>query len=183
MKLDWELDFRGDGEVKKYVDLYLDRWSSAKTNGMGVEFGGTQLGIGKTFAATHIGKELIKRGEDVYFVSFREMLPMFKDDDKEKLTTHVLVLDEVQEPFYERQQAFFADAFEDLIRHRTNHNSITIMTTNLTSEAIRFNYPRVYSLLRAKQWRINIEGEDVRKDWVENENTELLINGEVKPIT
>ena len=51
--------------VRNGVKKYLDHYKSAKQNGMGIEFAGQTLGTGKTFAATHIAKELIKQGENV----------------------------------------------------------------------------------------------------------------------
>lgn len=186
MKLDWEQDFYGSKEVKKYVALYLDRWDYAKASGMGVGFGGTELGVGKSFGATHIAKELVKRGEQVRFALFRELFPAFNSNNEELerfRNTNILVLDEVQPPITAKQAAFYSEAFEHLIRHRTNHNAVTIMTTNLSEEDLYKIYPRTYSLLRAKQMTIDMTGEDARQGKIEQDNLELLLNCERRPIT
>jgi len=188
-RLDW-MDFRGSEEVRDFVATYLRNWSSFKVNGMGVEFSSPNLGTGKTFAATYIGKELVKRGEAVYFIDFRDVIALLnKDQDvrnaqEERIReTTVLILDEVVAGISLAQGNLFASKFEELIRYRTNFNRITLMTTNLTPEQLHKEYPRSYSLLEAKNKRITLGGEDARQDFIKWENEELAINGEVRPIT
>jgi DNA replication protein DnaC len=187
MRLNWA-DYTGSQEVRENVAMYLDKWQDFKVHGMGVEFGGKGLGVGKTFGATHIGKELIKRGQKVFFVPFVEMVSAFEKDNAEELEarmrdTTYLILDELLPPFSDRQHQFYAFRLEALIRHRTNHNLPTIITTNLTVDELLTHYPRTYSLLAAKQLRIDMTGEDARKGRVAEENLELVANGEVRPIT
>lgn len=155
---------------------------------MGLEFYGKKLGTGKTFCATYVGKELIKRGERVYFIRFKETLNVFESDEREELedrlkNTPVLLLDEVIPPWSEAQRLFFADRIEELIRHRTSFNLPTIMTTNIEPDELREKYPRSYSLLEAKQMRVEVTGADARQGTVADENLELVINQEVRPIT
>ncbi len=56
------------------------------------------------------------------------------------------------------------------------------MTTNLTPDALRDHYPRPYSLLEAKQLRIEMAGSDARKNFISLENIELVANGECRPL-
>lgn len=187
MRLDLERDFQGDPEAKKGVNLFLSKWPSFKINGMGVEFIGKGLGIGKTFAATAIGKELVKRREDVFFIPFNQMLHAMRYEDDEILerldSVNVLILDEVQPPPNEQLRSVMANHFESIIRNRTNYNGVTIITTNMTEEELHKEYPRVYSLLSAKQYRVALNGEDARQNLTATRNLELILNDEQPPIT
>ena len=184
-RLDWE-DFRGTPAAKEAVDLFLDRWDAFRLNGMGLEFSSPNLGVGKTFAATHVGKELIKRGVQVRFVPFLSAVRILLEDremEEQLRTIQVLILDEVVPAMSEAQGALFAMKFEELIRHRTNFNLVNVITTNLTPQQLHDAYPRTYSLMEAKQLRVEMGGEDARQSYIEMENIELVANGEVRPIT
>lgn len=188
MRLNWA-DYRNQ-DVKDKVALYLDRWPSFKINGMGMEFGGEALGVGKTFGATYVGKELIKKGERVFFLPFLEIISLYQREDAERdrmnrrlRETTVLILDEVRPPRSDAQAWLFAERFEELIRHRTNFNLPTIIGTNLTADELDHYYPRTYSLLAAKQLRLELTGQDARQSWIAMENIDLAANGEVRPIT
>lgn len=188
-RLDWK-DFKGSKEAAEAVSLYLDAWETAKINGMGLEFSSHLLGVGKTFAATHIAKELIKQGERVYFIPFLEVISLlgrpqeYRNDVQDRMRdTTILILDEVVPAVTAPQRALFAGQFEELIRNRTNFNRPTIMTTNLTPSELHKEYPRTYSLLEAKQIRIEMIGADARQGIRGVRNLELLANGEVEPIT
>lgn len=189
MRLDWN-DFQGSDEVKEAVALFLSKWERFKLNGMGLEFSSPNLGVGKTMAATHIGKELVKLGERVFFMPFLEIIDLLSREKDYRTTvedrlrdTTVLILDEVVPPWTERQGQLFAGKFEELIRHRTNFNRVTIMTTNLEPAKLHEHYPRTYSLLEAKQIRVEMGGNDARQGFIAMENIELIANDEVRPIT
>lgn len=186
MSLDWNRDYNGPDEIKENVQSYLDSWEEFKHYGMGIEFGGTSLGVGKTFAATHIGKELIKRREDVYFVEFDEVLAALKNEDSDLerrlRETNVVILDEIRPPTTDKQKAYFAARFESIIRHRTNWNGVTILTTNLSEQEIEQHYPRPYSLLSAKQIRVDLSGDDARRN-IGHIILERIANKERAPIT
>lgn len=186
MRLNWG-DYDGSPPAREFVDNYVAKWSNYRDHGLGAEFGGPNLGIGKTFAATHIGKELIKRRQGVYFIPFVEMVSSFERENSEEIENKIrmtpyVILDDIMPPVSERQKNFYHTKFEAIIRHRTNYNLPTIITTNLTSEELSEFYPRTYSLLAAKQKRIDMDGEDFRGH-IGLENMELAENGEVRPIT
>jgi DNA replication protein DnaC len=187
MRLDWN-DFIGSQDIVDAVNSYVVNWENLKDNGLGLEFGGKGLGIGKTFAATHIGKEMIKRGQRVLFMPFVEMISAFNKPNADELEnrlreTTFLVLDEILPPVSERQADLFSTRYEAIIRHRTNYNLPTIITTNLTEDELYDKYARTYSLLAAKQIRIDMGGEDARVSRIGNENFEMALNGEVRPLT
>jgi DNA replication protein DnaC len=188
-RLNWD-DFNGSEAVKDAVAIYLEKWNRAKLNGMGMEFSSPNLGVGKTFAATHVGKELVKRGEAVFFLPFLEVIGLLsrETDIRQSLNnrlrdTTVLILDEVVPAISVAQHALFSRQFEELIRHRTNFNRVTIMTTNLKPQELHEQYPRTYSLLEAKQIRVEMSGGDARQTFIAHENLELMANDEVRPIT
>lgn len=188
-RLDWN-NFQGTKEAVEAVSLYLESWESAKVNGMGLEFASPNLGVGKTFAATHVAKELIKRGERVYFTPFIQVINLLGQESSYRQSQEallnditVLILDEVIAGISYAQADFFASKFEELIRNRTNFNRPTIMTTNLTQEELHEEYPRPYSLLEAKQIRILMNGDDFRRGDRGMRNIELLANLEIEPLT
>lgn len=185
-RLDWD-DYDGSQEAQEAVRMFLDKWQGFSDNGVGIEFCGKGLGTGKTFAATHIGKELVKQNIRVYFISFRDLISIFYANDTDEIAklknSPVLILDEVGKFTTQKQEHFYAELFEDLIRHRTNWNAITIMTTNIEEDLMRELYPRVYSLIEGKQLRVTLEGDDARMAKVGMENVELAANMEIRPIT
>lgn len=189
MRLDWN-DYEGNENVTDTVATFLEKWNTVKLNGMGLEFYSPTLGTGKTFAATYVGKELIKLGENVFFIPFREIISLYEQEPEYRRRTEerlrettVLILDEVVPPISTAQAGFFAEKFEELIRHRQNFNRVTILTTNLKPTDLDRYYPRTYSLLHAKQIRVEMPGGDRRMGKIDMENIELLWNDEVRPIT
>lgn len=186
MRLDWE-DYEGSVEARNFVDSYLHKWKGFRKHGYGAEFGGPKLGIGKTFAATHIGKEMVKRRQKVYFIPFVEMVSAFERSDSEEVEQRIrmtpyVILDDIMPPKSAKQENFYHTRFEAIIRHRTNYNLPTIITTNLTTDQLEEYYPRTYSLLAAKQKRIDMNGQDFR-GIMGLENMELAENDETRPIT
>lgn len=187
MRLDWA-DYDRSDVVRRDVAQYVDNWQDFKVNGMGLEFGGKGLGVGKTFGATYVGKEMIKRGQRVYFIPFVDVVAAFQREDYMRLEDKLrsityLILDELLPPWSDAQHALYAHKLEGLIRHRTNFNLPTIITTNLEKAELDEYYPRTYSLLEAKQLRIDMSGTDARRNVIAEENIELAANKEIRPIT
>jgi DNA replication protein DnaC len=187
-RLNWD-DFR-DQKVREEVNTYLDNWRTIRLQGMGLEFASPGLATGKTFAATYVAKELIKRGERVWFHPFIELIGLYQQPEQERVeiearlrNSSVLILDEVLPPNTFAQGQLFAAKLEELIRFRTNFNRVIIMTTNLEPDELHEYYPRVYSLIEAKQLRIFLSGDDARRTVIRDNNLRMLMEGEVAPIT
>ena len=191
MRLDWS-EYDSDSNAKREIDLYLDRWKNARKNGYGLTLYGV-VGVGKTFAATHIAKSLIKRGQRVYFTYFKKIISNILDLPGEKSleyqnmieTIPFLVIDEVWwlPSFSEQRKNLFGEMFEQVIRTRTGQNLPTILTSNLSPDEFNDTYPRIYSLLEAKQFNIEMTGLDYRISHQALEKMVMDDNKEVRPIT
>lgn len=185
-RLDWGRDYQREGTAKEALSDYLAKWPNYKQHGIGIQFCSSALGTGKTFAATYIGRELIKRGQKVFFVPFVDMVAAFETngralEEKMRNITY-LVLDDILRPISERQREFYAFRLEALIRWRTNYDLPTITTTNLMAGDLEESYPRAFSLLLLKQIPVVMTGNDVRGD-IGMDNMELAANGEIRPIS
>jgi DNA replication protein DnaC len=181
--------YYGDEVALTAAQNYLKKWDSYRRYGMGMGFYSTVQGTGKTFLATYLARELVKRGESVYFIDFRKIIAVYqlpyearKDEEDRLRDCTLLVLDEIARPLSDAQRNLWAEKFEELIRHRSNYNKVTILTTNLTPDELDEIYPRTYSLLAAKEQSVNVTGVDARKEGVWTVNQELAENGEVRPI-
>lgn len=188
MRLDWAADYKGDTEVKRLVDHYVDRWRAARQNGLGVTLWSDGLGVGKTFAATHIAKAMIKHGQKVKVIHFRDIVSTALDGSVEQQDTlfrvSFLIIDEVwfTPNHSEARKALFGEHFERLIRYRTDHNLPTILTSNFSPDQLSEHWPRIYSLLEAKQLVIEFHGQDYRAGTAHIENIEMFLDGECRPI-
>lgn len=179
-------------EAKEDIDGYIERFERLRLTGSGFTIVGKTLGVGKTWAATHILREVVKAGYDGHFVSFMAVKGYYdldNHDEREFLidrvrTAEMLVLDEVKAPFSEAQRDFFEDKLEEILRVRTNMNFPTIVTSNMTDEDFERDYPRCFSLLAAKNQPLELGGVDARKsDAVWLNNAALAYKGESRPIT
>jgi DNA replication protein DnaC len=185
-RLNWdEYDYE---PVRNTVATYLDSWATAKRLGIGVEFYGKGLGAGKTFAATYVGKELIKQGEVVYMIPFDQVVSLYSRSNAEEMdqrlkNTTLLILDELSAPTTVAQGGLFSAKFEELARHRTNFNLPTIVTTNLTRDEFAKHYPKPYSLMEAKQMQVEVLGDDARVGKRRKKNRDLLTKKEAEPVT
>ncbi|MDA4131521.1 MAG: ATP-binding protein [Thaumarchaeota archaeon] len=179
----------GDPEAMAAALAYVENWPKLRKYGLGIGFYSETQGTGKTFLAMMIARELVKQGESVHCIFFRRMVEIYDMDVKARREEEerirdctVLVLDEVARPVSEAQRALFAEKFEELIRHRSNYNKVTLLTTNLEPDELDTIYPRTYSLLAAKEESVHVNGSDVRKENLNDINKELALNDEIRPI-
>lgn len=179
-------------EAREEIDGYLANFRRLRMTGVAFTLYGKQLGVGKTWAATHILRELVKQGYDGHFASFMKVKGYFELDNKDEREffirrvreAEILVLDEVKAPVSEAQRNFFEDKLEEVLRDRTNMNFPTVVTSNMLDRDFEKEFPRVYSLLAAKNQVIELDGIDARKDGeVWENNFKLGLKGESRPIT
>lgn len=179
-------------DAKAEIDGYIRAFNRMRFGGIGFTIYGRGLGVGKTWAATHILRELVKLGYDGHFEQFISVPGYYKLDNKDErefrinrvVNAEILVLDEVKTALSSAQRDFFEEHFEGLIRTRTNMNFPTIVTSNMDDGEFASEYPRVYSLLSAKNQPIELRGQDARKSGKVLDNFyDLAFKGEVRPIT
>jgi DNA replication protein DnaC len=173
--------------AKEDVESYIADFDLYRQIGVGATFWSQTTGTGKTWMATRILKELVKRGYDGWFIPFKDIRSYYQKDDvdffvKRMTEAQILVLDDVLEPWTEKAAAFYGDKLEDLIRPRTTANLPTIMTTNLSPDKLEEFFPRVFSLVSAKNLAINMCGPDVRLGRLFMNRLSVLKNGERFPI-
>jgi DNA replication protein DnaC len=187
-RMDWSLF--PHAKEKEEIGSYLDSFATARLSGAGWDIHGASLGVGKTWAATHLLKEIVKQGHHGWFIDFFELMSLHdqsaeaKETVKRKLNNaRLLVVDDVRLPNTPKQQDFYAAKLEEVIRPRTNANLPTVTTTNLSEPEVAQTYPRVYSLLSAKQLRIELSGPDARLNEAYHSTRQLVARGEVAPIT
>ncbi len=178
--------------AKDVVERYLANFELLRLSGAGLIFTSKDLGVGKTWGATHVLKERVKQGTDGWFANFFEVKGYYDIvDDAERSykirrvqEAELLVLDEVVKPYTEAQKRFYSDKLEELIRPRQNANFPTIITTNMTLDELDDTFPRVFSLIFANGIDIELQGVDARTNGtVWKKTSELKMNGETRPIT
>lgn len=182
-------DFIGDQHAISAIKEYLDLYGEFRKQGIGLTLYSKHQGVGKTMLACLAAKHLLKRNVRTYFMSFQDAIampsnmPYEKREQKLSLLRNIpfVVLDEVGRGFTDTQQDYYAQILEEVIRHRTNYNLITIMTTNLTGDEMNNLYSRVYSLLVGKQKLIEVSGQDFRGK-MDLKQLELVANHETRPL-
>lgn len=185
-------DFDGPDadKVVPVVLEYLDKFNENFHYGLGMTFTGP-YGTGKTFAMTCVLKELVKLGRDVYFTTFEQLINVWGDSwhdatakrllEQKLKGVEVLGLDEMRsDP--RNASGFLANGLDSVIRYRTANLLPTLVTTNMTSELEKSEFARVYSLLSAKNTRVETNGHDRRMLEVRQRNHELKDRGERRPV-
>lgn len=179
----------GFEEVYDMVKNYVAKFDDHYYYGEGITFCGP-LGTGKTFAASLILKELVKKGRICLMLPFQQILDFQRlnwDDSSNKKfeeaqRVEVLAIDEVFDSDLPKKKSFLADTLEQIIRYRVDYRLPTIITTNISRSDEMSSYPRVFSLLSSSQIRHEIKGDDQRLDFVRKRNRKLATDGERRPI-
>ena len=187
MTLSWH-DFPTDLPVKDFVDDFLEHYRSWKASGRGITFLGT-FGTGKTWACAHILKVLAQRGVSVYYMSFWNLINLYREPDEMReyvkdrmLSAETLVIDDILMPTTDAQRNLFEDKLEEIIRQRAHGSLPTLITSNLTKTQFKKNYPRVHTVLSGKNLSFILEGDDYRPTASEDA-FEKTAAGEIDPIT
>lgn len=176
--------------VVEAVTEYIERFDDNFHYGLGLTFNGP-LGTGKTFAMTCVLKELIKQGRNVYMVTFEELINIWgkswQDPEAQRMlelrlkSTDVLGLDELRTD-KRNEGGFLAHGLDSVIRHRTANLLPTLVTTNMEANEELTQFGKVYSLLAAKNLRVETHGHDRRMMEVRRTNHLLSKLGERRPI-
>lgn len=173
------------GAVEDYVDSFEDNLDF----GFGLTFSGP-VGTGKTFAMATVLKELVKRGRDVYMVTFADLINIWgqswNDEEAKRLdrklrSVEILGVDELRTDA-RNQGGFLSLGLESIIRHRTSNLFPTLITTNLTKNDEEDIFYKSYSLLSARNQRVQFEGEDIRGTAIRRRERNMKKQGERRPI-
>jgi DNA replication protein DnaC len=176
-------------EVIPVLKKYIEDWSNNKYYGHGLTFNGP-VGTGKTFAASLILKELVKKGVGCFFITFDELVNTFaqawNNDEAKYLNTklrsvEILVIDELRTDS-RNQNGFLSQAAETIVRHRAVNLLPTIITTNLNAKEEEATFTKTYSLLSALNNRISYKGEDVRGKIVRERDYGMKERNERRPV-
>lgn len=170
-------------DVKREVDEYLTRFERVRLTGAGFTIHGKDMGVGKTWVATHVLRELVKRGYTGLFQSWFGLQHNLSTFDVDRLVEpEVLVFDDIRPAISDQQRLFYEEKVEMILRLRTTANFPTIVTTNLSMDEFEEEYPRCYSLLVGKNIELPLQGKDARRTKVWNAQ-KLALKGESRPIT
>ena len=179
-------DLRGDKEeLGALIRSYIANWDQYKRYGRGLVFTGS-MGTGKTFAQVLILKELIKKGEKVWFTTFKDAIAAYLDPElKQELWREIqssafLAVDEITQPVSDTQGNFLGEVLEWLVRYRVENSLPTSLATNM--KTIGEAFPRVGSLISMTYLEYHLEGEDARKTTSKEEIDELIFSKQVRPI-
>jgi hypothetical protein len=83
-----------------------------------------------------------------------------------------------------KQEAFFADILERVVRHRAHAGLATIVTTNLTPDELKGSYERIFSLLSDSCQDLELDSStDSRISRGVGDRMRKTLRGEVPPIT
>ena len=188
--LDWD-DFVPNNPTKVAALETVQTWLGNEQlirRGMGLVFMGPG-GVGKTLLSNLIIKELIKRGHKCYASSvsaMKEALTAGWNSDEEKRWfdrrfrySQVLLLDDLGK---EHKNTLSQSTFDGVLRTRVQGGRPTILTTNLSLDAMSSGYgSSVLSLLRRQSLVLEMEGEDFAGQHAQRLLAESL-SGETRPI-
>lgn len=130
-------------EVLLTVQTYLDNLDNLQRNGIGMILWSERTGTGKTLLATLLLKEILSRGHDCYFTSFRDMIDQYtaawsSAESRAWFTRRIqnaghLVIDDVGKENPNRVNVV-DELLDGTIRHRVAHSRSTTLTANLNPD-------------------------------------------------
>lgn len=172
-RLSWDDAVAIDVGVQETVMGYVVDHRDNVDSGLGLVLWSPGRGTGKTMLGALVAKELMARGEDIYFTQFNDMIDHFTAgwrDEAERAwfnrrvrNAGVLVVDDLGREHKGRGEVVEA-MLDQVIRHRVSMARPTIITTNYTEEDILKGYRQnVLSLLyECSQW-VEVPGTDYRQ--------------------
>ena len=155
---------------------FVDNFDELSKDGNGLVLWGNP-GTGKTFFATAIGNELLKRGKTVARVSAAKVVENAQglyDYERSSFVSllnrnDLLILDDIGA---ERDTDFAREVMFRLVDERTRRKGMTIVTTNLTNDFMQnptkngypdMGYKRVFDRLMSYCTPVLVAGESRRK--------------------
>ena len=189
-RLDWG-DYEGSQEVLRQVGKYIDNAREFLRQGIGLHLQG-DIGVGKTMLVNLVLKDLVKKGYSCFATTFAQMIEMYTagwtDKDEKRwfqhkfLNSQFLLLDDVGKE-RDTKIALSETTFDAVLRQRVTDGRPTMITTNMTADALGDGYGKaILSLIYEQSLEENITGEDFRPKANDRRIDEVL-KGWIRPIT
>ncbi len=193
-RLNWSTDFVGQPSIREDVQAYIDNIENCLTEGVGMTFYSKTLGTGKTFCATHILKEVVKKRRDKgfytgYYIGFYELIGLYQIPEGEEIMSRLLdadliVIDDIEKGrSSEKQNDFYSASLERVIRKRMENSTPTLITTNLLPNELKESYNRIFSLLADRNMPQELKSDDTRISRGVEPRIERAFRNEMPPIT
>ena len=159
-----------DADVRKVLIRYCERIVIMANSGSGLVISGA-IGSGKTWAASAVLKEAVRRRFPSYFVAHEELRELqFQDrvfgDGTDGITVNqklkeakFLVVDNLNEPFIV-DKVFGPVHLERLVARRNSRKLVTILTTRV-AKSIR-KESSLFDVVSETMVPVNIEGANLR---------------------
>lgn len=172
-RLSWDDAVAVPAHIQERAMAYVVDHEVHVDAGLGLVLWSPDRGTGKTLMATLVAKELMARGEDLYFCQFNDMIDHFtagwRDEEERRWFNRrvrnagVLVVDDLGREHKGRSEVT-ESMLDQVVRHRVAMARPTIITTNYTEKQVREGYgPNVMSLLtECSQW-VEVPGTDYRQ--------------------
>lgn len=178
-------DYNEDEEVKTVISRYIKYIHDMYEDCVNLTFYGKN-GNGKTFLTSIIVKEAYRH----YYSSFRTTVAryisvLWKSDKDEKdyqlidriKNTEFLVLDELgKEPNTSKGNELIA--LDELMKYREEQGFPTIICTNLNLEDVKKNYGATFNSMIQQSVKLEMRGDDKRRDTFKNRKGVSLLLGE-----
>ena len=176
---DWSVYDTDVLREKSIVDKFIDSFPEFERENLGLYITSKTRGSGKTFLASAVGGELIKRYEaSVRFVNASELLDLSQEkhrdmqDPLESLTAcRVLIIDDLGQKLTGRD--WLTDVLFRIIDKRYRFGKITILTSNVPLRDLDFD-DRIADRLNAMTITVRIPEVCVRARQANARKTEIL---------
>ncbi len=163
--------FKRMSKICNYLRGYAEGFDVKKSGNIAM-FGGT--GLGKTHLSSALAKEVIERGNDVYYISAMNMFADFEQrrfgssyspesvgETEQYFTCDLLIIDDLGA---EMINQFTVSCLYNVINSRLNHKKPTILSSNLTQDDFRRKYwDRISSRVFGEYLVLQFSGSDIRE--------------------
>ena len=160
----------GKNPVMKVARDYVDKWTDALSDNMGLVLWG-DVGTGKTFFAACIANALVEQNVSVKMTNFSTILnDLFTESDKNKylnrLNDHSLLI--IDDLGIERGTEYALEQVYNVIDTRYKSGKPLIITTNLTLDELKYPtdipHKRIYDRVLGMCVPVMFNGMNFRKE-------------------
>ena len=180
-KFDWTayLDENGNvvdlSKIKEFIELYIKNFDSDECKGEGIFFCSKICGSGKTYLASCIANELIKRyAITAKFVSASELIALDKQNDGSiggLCTTKLLVVDDLG--VNQSAKLWNDNVLFRIFDHRMNYKLSTLITSNSRIDKLKID-GRIAGRIYDRHFEILLPEFDVRSKKAKERHIKLF---------